>query len=150
MRHAKFCAICQTESEVYGKSCKKCGGTTFRAKPSDSVDYSESPGFEFENNYENYTFKDATLDYQSAVGHFLQAIWFMVCTVIFANWGWSNYSSAIQDANRNCASNEYSCDSPNFGLWILFFTVALGFFIAAGWSGSTARTNLKRADALRP
>lgn len=150
MQQMKICDGCKTENEIATKYCAKCGGANFSPKSVEKAESIQMATNASVSSYNNYTHEDASLDYQSSVGHFLQAIWFMICSAIFGSWGWSNYSSALQDAIRKCTSSYGSCDSPSFGLWILFWLIAVGFFIAAGRSGNTARDNLKRADALRP
>ena len=150
MQQLKICDGCKTENEIATKYCAKCGGANFSPTSQGKAEGIQEVTNESASVYDNYTHEDASLDYQSSVGHFLQAIWFIICSAIFGSWGWSNYSSALQDAIRKCASSYDTCDSPNFGLWIIFWLIAVGFFIAAGRSGNTAHDNLKRADALRP
>jgi len=150
MQQLKICDGCKADNETATKYCIKCGGANFTSKSIEKEESAEIADGISGIGYDEYTYEDAALDYQSSVGHFLQAIWFMICSAIFGSWGWSNYSSAVQDAVRKCDSNYYSCDSPSFGLWILFWLIAVGFFIAAGRSGNRARDNLKRADVLRP
>lgn len=148
----KVCDKCGNPEEATSAKCSNCSNDTFT--PVSTVQRIEGIGKESVESHQinqNLTHDrgESALDYQSAIGHFLRAIWFIICAGIVGDISWSNYSWSLQQALLNCQTNASDCDAPTFGIWIIPAFISMGFVIVAVFAGSEALKRLKRADARR-